>query len=192
MEASQKAWHYAKKKITLYAERCEEKRTQFKKKIAAIDPKTLVYIDEAGVDNRLFRPYARSIKGCKIYADIPGKKRERHSMIGGWMQGQFIAPMTFQGGCNAAVLNAWLEHVLLPHIPKGSTLIMDNAAFHKSLETRKLIASAGCNLLFLPTYSPDLNPIECCWHTVKSRLKPLLQNCQTNLQEIIGQCLLTI
>lgn len=113
-------------------------------------------------------------------------------MIGGWMNKKFIAPFTFQGGCNSTVLNIWLEQILLPEIPKGTTIVMDNAAFHKSQKTKEIIEKAGCYLLFLPTYSPDLNPIEHCWHTVKSRLRSLIQNIQTNFQKIIGTCLLTL
>ena len=151
-----------------------------------------MFIDEAGVDNRLFRAYARAPRGQKIYADIPGKKRERYSMIGGWMNHKFIALFTFQGGCNADVFNFWLETIILPELPKGTTMIMDNAAFHKSAKTRELIEGAGCFLLFLPTYSPDLNPIEHCWHTLKSKLKPLIQHNRSNLETLIGACLLTI
>jgi len=192
LEVFKTSWYNTKKKTTLYAERCEEKRAEFKEKIASLDPGILVYIDEAGVDNRLFRPYARAPKGQKVYANIPGKKRERYSMIGGWMNHKFIAPLTFQGGCNVEVVNTWLQQILLPNIPKGSTLVMDNAAFHKSAQTKEIIETFGCSLLFLPTYSPDMNPIEHCWHTLKSKLRPLIQNANQNLQEIIGQCLLTI
>jgi len=86
----------------------------------------------------------------------------------------------------------WLEQILLPEIPKGSTIVMDNAAFHKTAETRKIIEEAGCFLLFLPTYSPDFNPIEHYWNTLKARLKPLIQNTPSNFQDLIGQCLLTL
>lgn len=144
------------------------------------------------MDNRLFRPYARALRGEKIYADIPGKKRERYSMIGGLLNNEFIAPFTFQGGCNSDVINIWLEQILLPEIPKGTTIVMDNAAFHKSQKTKELIEKAGCHLLFLPTYSPDLNPIEHCWHTIKSKLRSLIQDIKDNFQEIIGKCLLSL
>lgn len=63
-----------------------------------MDSSKIVYVDEAGVDNRLYREYARAPRGKKIYADISGRKRERVSMIGGWMEKQFVAPMTFTGG----------------------------------------------------------------------------------------------
>jgi hypothetical protein len=65
-----------------------------------------VYVDEAGVDNRLYREYARAPRGEKVYADIPGKKRERISMIGGLIGRKFVAPLTFTGECNKEVFNA--------------------------------------------------------------------------------------
>ncbi|WP_341812125.1 transposase [Wolbachia endosymbiont (group A) of Conops quadrifasciatus] len=102
-----------------------------------------------------------SSKRRKIYADVPGKKRERVSIIGGWIEKKFIAPMTFKGGCN----NVWLERRLLPQLQHDTTIVMDNATFHKTSKTKSLIESFGCYLLYLPTYSPDLNPIEhktCC------------------------------
>lgn len=108
------------------------------------------------------------------------------------MNHKFIAPFTFKGGCNATIFNTWCEQILLPQIPKGTTIIMDNAAFHKKSTTRELIENAGCYLLYLPTYSPDFNPVEHCWHTLKSRLKPLLKNDPEDFQKLIGECLLTI
>lgn len=89
--------------------------------------------------------------------------------------------MTFSGGCNTDVFNAWLEQVLLPELAYGTTVVMDNAAFHKSVKTKELIESAGCHLLYLPTYSPDLNPIEHCWHTMKSWIRPRMQQEQNLL-----------
>jgi transposase len=148
-----------------------------------------VYIDEAGIDNRLYRAYGRSLRGQKIYASIPGKKRERISMIGGWMNHQFIAPMTFTGGCNKEVFNLWLQQILLPGLNPGTLLVMDNAAFHKSPQTKALIEEAGCFLKCLPTYSPDYNPIEHCWHTLKSRLRPLIQDNCYNLHDLLDQAL---
>ena len=164
--------NHTKKKTTLYKERNEEKRNEFKKQLEKINPEQVVYIDEAGIDNRLYREYARAPRGQKIYAEIPGKKRERVSIIGALMNGMFIAPFTFQGECNADLFNVWLEQELLPTLSKGSVLIMDNAAFHKSAKTKELIEKFGCYLLFLPTYSPDLNPIEHWWHKIKSILRP--------------------
>jgi len=108
------------------------------------------------------------------------------------MKETFLAPFTFQGGCNSDVFNAWLENVLLPTLPKGTTIVMDNAAFHKSAKTRELIEKFGCYLLFLPSYSPDLSPIEHWWHKIKSILRPIIQQPHDNLHNILDKCLSTI
>jgi transposase len=71
-----------------------------------------------------------------------------------------IAPMVFNGSCNTELFNAWVEQFLIKELKRGQVVIMDNAAFHKSLKTKELIESVGCKLIFLPPYSPDLNPIE--------------------------------
>lgn len=159
--------------------------------IKQLSEDNIVYIDEAGIDNRLYQPYARSKRGQKIYANICGRKKERISIIGALNNKRFIAPFTFQGGCNTEVFNTWLEQVLLPELSPGMTIILDNAAFHKSAKTRLLIEQAHCHLLFLPPYSPDFNPIEHWWHKIKSFLRPIIQNAQINLQSALNQALLS-
>lgn len=184
--------NYIKKKITLYKERCEEKRAEFQEKLKIISPEKIVYIDEAGVDNRLYTEYGRAPRGKRIYAEISGKKRERISIIAGLCKKKFYAPFLFQGSCNSDVFNIWLEKVLLPNTDEGTTIVMDNAAFHKSEHTKTIIEKFNCYLLFLPTYSPDLNPIEHKWHTVKSLVRQQLKDWNGNLQSIVSECLLNI
>ncbi|MGL9725991.1 MAG: transposase [Wolbachia sp.] len=77
------------------------------------------YIDETGVDNRLYREYGRFPRGKKIYADILRRKRERISIVAGWIGKRFIALITFIGKCNKEVFNAWLEQILLPQLQPG-------------------------------------------------------------------------
>jgi transposase len=74
------------------------------------------------------------------------------------------------------VFNTWLEHVLVPNLRPGQTVILDNASFHNSIKTRELIESAGCKVLYLPPYSPDLNPIEKVWANFKRALSCIIQN----------------
>ena len=82
-----------------------------------------------------------------------------------------FAPMTFDGSCNRSVLEKWLEEVLLPQLSPGKVLVLDNASFHKGGRIRELVEGAGCELLYLPPYSPDLNPIEQCWGWIKARVR---------------------
>ena len=111
-------------------------------------------------------------------------------MIGGLIGRKFIAPLTFTGGCDRHVFNAWLEQILLPKLPHGTTVIMDNASFHKNAKTKELIEAVGCKLLYLPKYSPDLNPIEHCWHTIKSWLRHRMQQCEDkDLFSLVGKAM---
>lgn len=82
--------------------------------------------------------------------------------------------MVFDGYCNRKVFESYIEYCLLPVLKKGQTVIADNASFHKSKKARELIESAGCFFKFLPAYSPDFNPIEHYWFTVKNKIRKLL------------------
>jgi transposase len=82
-----------------------------------------------------------------------------------------LAPMTFEGYCDRAVFTAWLEQVLVPHLNPGDTVILDNASFHNYANIAATLATAGCHLLYLPSYSPDLNPIENRWASLKNTLR---------------------
>lgn len=128
-----------------------------------------MYLDEAGIDPRICREYARSPRGIKVLADVSGKRERRTSLIAAWLphSKQMIAPYAFEGHTDATRFNGWIQTCLVPTLRKGQTVILDNAPFHSSQKTRELIEAAGCKLRFLPTYSPDLNPIEHQWAKLK-------------------------
>jgi transposase len=122
----------------------------------------------------LYRDRGWAPRGTKIYGDIKGKKYARESFIAGKVGSKIIAPFCFKGTCNTAVFNTWISQVLLPCLKSGQVVVMDNASFHKSIRTKELIESAGCKLIFLPPYSPDLNPIEIVWANLKRNLTQII------------------
>ena len=128
------------------------------------------------MDHRLYREYGRAPRGERIYETVAGKRRERTSVVAACQNGKLVASLTFAGTCHTEVVDAYFEHVLLPELPKGSVIVLDNARFHQSPTTATLVAAAGCTLLFLPAYLPDLNPIEHLWAAVKTRLRQSLPN----------------
>ena len=95
----------------------------------------------------------------------------------------------FQGSCNTEVVDVYFAQVLLPALPPGSVIVLDNASFHHSPSTLKLAQDAGFDLLFLPAYSPDLNPIEHFWATLKTRLRKDLHTATNPSLFIANMCL---
>ena len=110
------------------------------------------------MDHRLYREWGRAPRGERIYAAVAGRRRERTSVIAASQNNRLVAPLVFQGSCNTEVVDTYFEKVLLPELPKGSVIVLDNARFHQSPTTAALVAAAGCELLFLPAYSPRPQP----------------------------------
>lgn len=106
------------------------------------------------------KEYGWGKKGERIKTKKSGKYYERTNIVAGYVNHRTIAPMIFNGTCNTEVFETWIDKFLIKELKPGQVVIMDNASFHKSQRTRELIESVGCRLIYLPPYSPDLNPIE--------------------------------
>lgn len=119
------------------------------------------------------------MRGEKIYGEVSGKRYARQSFIAAKVGPRIIAPMIFEGTCHSELFETWIEHFLIKELVPGQTIIMDNAAFHKSAKTRELIEQASCQLLFLPPYSPDLNPIEKFWAWLKKKIQETIGSFKT-------------
>ena len=134
-----------------------------------------VYVDEAGVDDTLSYAYGWSPKGERCVGERLGHRTQRVSMAAAWCQGkngqgEVLAPLTFEGYCDSALIEAWFETQLCQALRPGQVVMLDNASFHRHARLRQLLADVGCSLLPLPAYSPDLNKIEPLWNTLKSRI----------------------
>jgi len=135
------------------------------------------------MDDNDFYPYAYQSVGIRYYEAHSGYRQKRMSMIGGLCNDTFQAPFMFEGHCNGVVFELYIEKVLLPTLSKGMTIIIDNASFHRSDKVREMIESAGCQLMYLPPYSPDFNPIEHWWHKIKNAIRKKMREISKNLQQ---------
>ena len=128
------------------------------------------------------RRYAYACKGERVYGHRSGHRRPRTSLIAARIGNRFTAPLLFEGSCHTTVFNLWLQTQLCPRLNTSHVVVMDNASFHKSPDTRALLERSGATLLFLPPYSPDLNPIEHDFATLKRRRE---YNEHTSLDSLI-------
>lgn len=141
------------------------------------------------MNNNDFYPHAYSIVGKRYYESHLGHHTKRISMIGGLCAKEFIAPFMFEGHCNTKVFEAYIEKVLIPVLNPGQTVVIDNASFHKSKRITQLIENAGCQLIYLAPYSPDLNPIEHYWHKIKTCIRKLMRNIKIEMEEATANVL---
>jgi transposase len=132
-------------------------------------------MDECGINNNEARLWGYAPVGERLFDVRPGSRAGRISIMAGLHQGKLIAPFVYQGTCTARTTETWLEQCLLPNLPPGKVIVMDNAPFHNSAKIREIIENAGCILLYLPTYSPDFNPIEHWWAKVKNAIRKALK-----------------
>jgi transposase len=114
-----------------------------------------------------------------VFGSISGLRYARESFIAAKVENRILAPFCYQGTCNTDLFNMWLKEFLIPELKQGQVIILDNASFHKSKESEYLLESVGCKILFLPAYSPDLNPIEIFWANFKKMVQVNLEKLKT-------------
>jgi transposase len=130
-----------------------------------------VFVDESGVATNMARLYGRAEGGRRAAGAVPHGRWERLTILGALTLGGLAACMSVEGAADTPVMVAFVEHVLVPALRPGQVVVLDNLSVHRAACVRRLIEAAGCRLLFLPPYSPDLNPIEPAWSKLKALLR---------------------
>ena len=120
--------------------------------------------------------YGRALRGQPVIENRKSRATEKLNVVAGLLDNKIIAPLIYTCSTNSLLLNSWLEKCLIPVLPNNCVIIMDNASFHKSTKTKEIIENNGHEPLFLPAYSPDLNPIEQYWAIIKSKIKKVMPN----------------
>lgn len=138
-----------------------------------IEAKNLIFLDEAGVNLALTRLFARSLQGQRAYSQCPHKRGKNVSLISAINLQGILAQSSLMGGTDALTFEAFISQKLVPKLWPGACVIMDNCSIHKGEEIRVLIEKAGAKLIYLPTYSPEFNPIENYWSKLKSILRKI-------------------
>jgi transposase len=197
--ASAAIWHFLKRqgvsfKKSLHASEQDRadvarRREQWKRYQGKIDPKRLVFIDETGAKTNMTRLRGRCLKKKRLVAKVPHARWKTLSFIAALRCDRITAPCVVDGAVNGRNFLAYVKQVLVPTLRPGDVVIMDNLRSHKSKAIRAAIRAAGAKLLFLPPYSPDLNPIEQVFAKLKALLRKACERTVEATWKKIGELL---
>lgn len=153
-------------------------RHAFQRKIEKYhkDNKPIVYLDESGFAADMPRTHGYSMRGARCHGKHDWHARGRTNVLGALLGGAMLTVGLTPSNIDANIFNLWLQNDVLPKLPPDTVIVMDNATFHKRLDTQMMIKDAGHTLEYLPPYSPDLNPIEPKWAQAKAIRRKTGQN----------------
>jgi transposase len=156
---------------------------------AEVDPKRLVFVDEMGVHTSLAPLYGYSPKGERVRLGVPRNRGENTTLLASITLGGMGETMAIEGSTNREVFEAYVEHALAPTLQAEQVVIMDNLSAHKPARVREMIESRGCELIYLPAYSPDFNPIEEAFSKIKGMLREAGARTKNALVGALGEAL---
>jgi transposase len=136
-----------------------------------LEPGRLVFLDETATSTNMARRYGRSAAGERLVGAVPHGHWKVTTVVAALREGGVEAVMAVDGALNGDLFVAYVEECLVPTLSAGDVVILDNLSSHKRAEARALIEAAGAALIFLPAYSPDLNPIEMAFSKLKAKLR---------------------
>ena len=131
------------------------------------------------------RLYARGMGGKRIHEATPGGRWKIMTILGAMSLRGMVATMTIEEPTDTDIFLAYIEHLLFPVLKPGDVVVMDNLSSHKAPAVRRWIEKAGAEVLYLPPYSPDLNPIEKAW----AKLKQLLRDTKARTKDALDQAI---
>ncbi len=174
------------------SERVQRRRIEYRAEVAGELFSKLKFLDEAGSNLAMTRLYGRGAKGERVIETVPQNYGENITMLASLTLSGIEAPMTINGAVDGAVFKVYVEQVLCPTLSVGDIVIMDNLPAHKVAGIRDLIEECGAKLIYLPPYSPDLNPIEKCWSKIKTYLRKAKARTRAELEKALSEALLLI
>lgn len=149
-------------------------------------PQRLVFIDETSVKTNLVRLRGRAPRGERLYSPAPFGRWRTQTFIAGLTQDSLVAPWIVDGAMNGDAFDAYVETQLAPRLEPRTVVILDNLSTHKSPRAAAALRKRGCWLLFLPPYSPDLNPIEQAFAKLKAHLRRIAARTYDDLIAAVG------
>jgi transposase len=154
-----------------------------------LDPNKLVFIDETWAKTNMTRTHGYAPRGERLVEAVPHGHWHTTTFVGALRADRMVAPMVVDGAINGELFRAYVEKVLVPELRPGDVVILDNLGSHGVAGVRAAVERVGCRFLFLPPYSPDLNPIENAFSKLKRLLRKAAERTVEGLWTAIGRLL---
>ena len=186
-----------RRKKTLHAQEQDtpenrQRREVWWETVSRIEPERLVFLDESGATTEMTRRYGRAPRGERVREATPAGHWSTLTLLSAMSSQGMLASMTVESATDGAVFLAFLDYVLCPCLRPGQVVVMDILAAHKVQGVRERIEEVGAELLYLPPYSPDFNPIEPCWAKIKQSLRSTKARTVEFLEAAVAQALASI
>jgi transposase len=175
------------KKSLIATEQDPRARAAWWEEMVAVPAERLVFVDETGTHTRMTPLYGRAPRGQRAYGHVPRNHTHNTTLVAALTLVGPDAPMVLEGAMDREAFLAWLRHFLVPTLSAGQVVVMDNLNVHKGTQVRAMIEAAGCELVYLPAYSPDFSPIEGAYSKVKARVRRAGKRTQGELEAAIGE-----
>jgi transposase len=183
----------AQKKSPLASERDGEARGLWRWLASRFDARRLVFVDESGFHTSMRRLRARAPKGKRAYGKVPRNRGKNQTLIAAiTLQGAMGESMSVEGGTDALAFETYVKHFLAPSLGEGQVVVLDGLGAHRTDRVEELIEARGAKLVFLPSYWPDLNPIEEAFSKIKQLVRKAGARVREALVEAIGRALATV
>src|SRR5829696_6773821 len=183
----------AQKKSPVASERDEQARGLWRWLASRFDARRLVFVDESGFNTSMTRLRARAPKGKRAYGKVPKNRGKNTTLIAAiTLEGAMGTSMTVEGATDSEAFEAYVEHFLAPSLREGQVVVLDGLGAHRPKRIRDLIEERGADLVFLPSYSPDMNPIEEAFSKIKHLVRKAGARVREALVEVIGRALTAV
>lgn len=179
----------AQKKSKVASERDEGARSLWRWLASRFDVRRLVFVDESGMHTSMDRLRSRAPRGERAYGKVPRNRGKNTTLIASMSLSGMGEAMCIQGATDAAAFEVYIEHFLAPTLSERQVVVFDNLGAHRPRRIRELIEERGAELVFLPTYSPDLNPIEEAFSKIKNILRKVGARTHEALLEAMAEAL---
>ncbi len=166
-----------------------EARQRWREDQPSLDPARLVFIDETGTSTNMTRLRGRARRGARVVGRVPHGHWKITTFVAGLRCDAVTAPFVIDRPMNGPIFRTYLKRCLIPTLTPGDIVIMDNLSSHKVAGVREAIEAAGARLVYLPPYSPDLNPIEQLFAKLKALLRKAAERSIEALWATIGRLL---